>query len=274
MSKTSRDEVFVNILRDVGAPVDRETRILDLGCGAGKMVKAARAKGMSFYGSGMGLRDAHSTADKALIDQGVLREIPADVYRLPFDDSFFDVVVSDMVFEHVMDYPTTLREIHRVLKPGGVFLHIFAPRWMPVEPHIFVPLANMVHARWWLRLWALLGVRNEFQKKLSAAETVEANLKFLTTRTNYLPKRELRRLFAEHYTDVQFVETAFLKNSARGRKIYPVTRWFPFLTTLYGATCNRVAFGRRPLPAAAMDSQRYEAPAPVRAAGTAFASRS
>jgi SAM-dependent methyltransferase len=247
MDKAVRAEFFVKILRSVGMPVGIDTRVLDLGCGAGQMVKAARDKGFDFHGSGMGLRDAHSTADATLIDQGVLREIPAGGYRLPFDDAYFDAVVSDMVFEHVMDYPTTLREIHRVLKPGGAFLHIFAPRWQPVEPHIFVPLANFFHARWWLRLWAFLGIRNEFQKTLSASETVEANVKFLKTRTNYLSKGELLRLFSVNYTDVRFVEDAFLKNSARGRKVYPLTRWLPFLTRLYSGTCTRAAFGRRPV---------------------------
>jgi SAM-dependent methyltransferase len=222
----------------------------------------------------MGLRDAHGAADPALIEQGVLREIPTDAYRLPFDDGFFDVVMSNMVFEHVMDYPTTLREIHRTLKPGGAFLHVFAPRWMPIEPHIRVPLANVFRARWWLKLWALLGIRNEFQKNLSADETVAANLKFLTTRTNYLPMRELRRLFEVHCTDLKFVESAFLKNSERGRKILPLTRLLPFLTTLYGATSNRVAFGRRPLVETASDTTRYDAREPARAGGTALASRS
>jgi SAM-dependent methyltransferase len=272
MSKSTRADVFVNILRDVGVPVDGRTRILDLGCGAGHLVKAARDKGLDFFGAGVDMRDAHNASDPALVDRGILRPIPMDPYRLPFDDASFDVVISDMVFEHVMDYPTTLREIQRVLKPGGAFLHLFAPRYSLTEPHIHVPLATMTHARWWLKIWALLGVRNEFQRKLSAAETVEANVKFLTSRTNYLSKRKLRRLFAQYYTDVHFVEDKFLKNSARGRRIYPLVRALPFLKTFYSAAYNRVAFGRR--PAVESVSVRADATGAAPVQETAFASRS
>ena len=43
--------------------------------------------------------------------------------HLTFNDNTFDVVVSEDVLEHVRDYKKALREIHRVLKNGGV--HIF-----------------------------------------------------------------------------------------------------------------------------------------------------
>ncbi len=41
--------------------------------------------------------------------------------RLPFDDSSFDVVLSDYVLEHIEQPRPFLREVHRVLKPGGTF---------------------------------------------------------------------------------------------------------------------------------------------------------
>lgn len=50
----------------------------------------------------------------------------ADVYfdgiNLPFDDSSFDGVLASEVFEHVFDLKACLKEIHRVLKPGGKML--------------------------------------------------------------------------------------------------------------------------------------------------------
>lgn len=218
---------------------------LDLGCGSGPLVAQGRRLGCEFFGCDFILRDDDQAASPELLQQGILRQIDPDRYRLPFDDCSFDVVLSDQVFEHVMDYPTTLAEIRRVLRPDGVFLHLFPSRYSILEPHVYVPLATMVRARWWLKLWALLGVRNRHQRQLSAAETCTANVTFLTSHTNYLPKRTLQRLFSECFSDVRFVEREFLKYSKRGHKVYELSTWLPFLPDLYGALKSRVIFGRR-----------------------------
>lgn len=45
-----------------------------------------------------------------------------DAARLPFPDQTFDVVVEFAILHHVPEWPLALREIARVLKPGGIFL--------------------------------------------------------------------------------------------------------------------------------------------------------
>jgi ubiquinone/menaquinone biosynthesis C-methylase UbiE len=42
-----------------------------------------------------------------------------DAERLPFEDARFDVVSSNGVLHHTPDMPAALREIRRVLRPGG-----------------------------------------------------------------------------------------------------------------------------------------------------------
>jgi SAM-dependent methyltransferase len=243
--KVKRAAVFVDILRNLDVTVNGNTRVLDLGCGAGLMVKAGRDKGFRFFGCGYQLYDAHEPAAQELIELGVLRQITDNPYRLPFEEGFFDVVISDQVFEHVMDYPATLREMHRVLKPGGVFLHIFPSKYKVIEPHVNVPFAAVMRARWWMKAWAAFGIRNQFQRKLNARQATEDSLRYLDTRTNYMSKRQLRWHFRQHFTDVRFVERAFLKTSERGRKLYKLSKWLPFLPSLYSMFGSRVAFGRR-----------------------------
>ncbi|MEL7675839.1 MAG: class I SAM-dependent methyltransferase, partial [Chloroflexota bacterium] len=43
-----------------------------------------------------------------------------NIYRLPFPDNYFDGVLLSEILEHIDDDVTGLREVYRVLKPGGV----------------------------------------------------------------------------------------------------------------------------------------------------------
>jgi SAM-dependent methyltransferase len=59
-----------------------------------------------------------------------------------FPDSWFDVVVSDQVFEHVAILDPLITELSRVSKPGALGLHIFPARWRPIEPHMGTPFVH------------------------------------------------------------------------------------------------------------------------------------
>jgi ubiquinone/menaquinone biosynthesis C-methylase UbiE len=50
--------------------------------------------------------------------------VAAPAERLPFDDGAFDTVVSTLVLCTVPDQPQAVRELHRVLRPGGTLLFI------------------------------------------------------------------------------------------------------------------------------------------------------
>ena len=54
---------------------------------------------------------------------------------LPFPDGHFDGVFMNEVFEHVTDEKATLREVARVLAPGGRLVLISPNRWFPFEGH-------------------------------------------------------------------------------------------------------------------------------------------
>src|SRR5207302_422653 len=46
----------------------------------------------------------------------------ANLESLPFGDGEFDAVLCSQVIEHVLDAPAALRELTRVLRPGGVLI--------------------------------------------------------------------------------------------------------------------------------------------------------
>jgi SAM-dependent methyltransferase len=242
---TTRFEVFRRMLADLGTPIRSGMKVLDFGCGEGGLVKAALDQGFDAYGCD--LFDVQyspnwnsGTIAPGLRDSGRLRQIRSP-YQLPFDDSSIDVVISDQVFEHVLNYPQAITELRRLMCPGGFFLHTFPSRHRLIEGHIYVPLASIFRPRWWLWLWAVLGVRNEFQHGLPPGEVVRRNADFLARGTNYLPAREIRREFAKCFSKVAFVENVFLPYSSRPRVLARV----PFGSALYGLLFSRFLYGLR-----------------------------
>lgn len=116
---------------DLVAPVldaRDEAHVLDVGSGTGSLAIATlqrwpRHRVTGIDPSGGMLEVARDTADDQLA-QHVARRFRAEVAsadRLPFDDSAFDIAVSSFVLQLVDDRPAALREIRRVLRPGGTF---------------------------------------------------------------------------------------------------------------------------------------------------------
>lgn len=226
------------ILADAGHAPRPGARILDFGCGEGAAVRALRAAGFEAHGCDVVLRDTEGA--RQLAEAGLVRAISMQPYHLPYEDGSFDVVFSDQVFEHVQNYPETIAELHRVMKPGSVALHIFPSRWRIIEPHLFVPFGTWCHNRAWLRLWALLGVRNEFQANKGLAEVIDENQRYLAQHTNYLPRRTVMDEFRRAYREVAFREDLFLKHSRRGKHVYGMSALLPGLVWLYSQVGSTV----------------------------------
>jgi len=102
------------------------TQVLDLCCGTGDLTLALLAeshKNSSKDGAPgiLGADFAHPMLQRA-IDKSKrtpLRWVGADALSLPVSDSRFDLVTSAFGFRNLADYDAGLREIVRVLRPGG-----------------------------------------------------------------------------------------------------------------------------------------------------------
>src|SRR5260221_7154603 len=147
------------IIQDVAGQLPTNASVLDFGCGASEQVADMRRMGFDARGCDI-VQYSQGDSCRSMYEQGTLRLISPEPYRIPFDDNAFDALISNQVFEHVQDYRAAVAETHRVLKPRGVSLHMFPPRWKPIEAHVFVPLAGGWRSPWWLSLLAPLGVRN------------------------------------------------------------------------------------------------------------------
>ena len=108
--------------------INPEGTMLDLGCGEGRHIFGAMEKFPNLKCIGL---DPHiESLDKAFEGLKFLESISntktnflsGSAYSLPFSDDSFDLVVCSEVLEHLHDYKDAIKEINRVLKPGGQFL--------------------------------------------------------------------------------------------------------------------------------------------------------
>ena len=120
-------EVTNALIRDLAARTNT-ARVLDLGCGPTPVSSIAFARSGNVA---VACDVAHSVAslarDEALeanTARGSVVAIVADAERLPFAGDTFDVVTCDDTIEHLVDPAVALREIARVVRPGGHLLLI------------------------------------------------------------------------------------------------------------------------------------------------------
>jgi SAM-dependent methyltransferase len=207
---SGRDRVFIReVIRDrFSMDPERHPTVLDFGCGLGEMVAYLRSEGYDVFGC-----DTEPAWEK---DEGSpkdrLERIATSPYRLPYGDRTFDLVYSTSVLEHARNTEECFREIHRVLKPGGIAFHLFPAKWyLPSEPHIRIPLANAFWPHcpnWWIRMWVLVRVVQVPRLRHDWPMMYADYCAFMRNGVTYLPNwryRELsRKVFGNHESLVDF----------------------------------------------------------------------
>lgn len=91
--------------------------LLDLGCG--KAEKSNMFAGLGYTVTGIDVTKEYLDAARAAYPH--ISFVEHDISTLPFPDNSFDVVYSSSVLQY-LDYPEVIKEVYRVLRPGGVFV--------------------------------------------------------------------------------------------------------------------------------------------------------
>ena len=126
-------------------------RILDVGCGRGVTLQSLAGDGFETHG--------FEVSDDAIegLDNRIQTRVGASLSDVRYSANFFDEVIVWHVLEHVPEPAATLREIHRILKPGGIVVvavpnfsslqaRFFGPAWFHLDPprHLFhFPLVGL-----------------------------------------------------------------------------------------------------------------------------------
>jgi ubiquinone/menaquinone biosynthesis C-methylase UbiE len=142
LSRLVLGSLFGRIAADVAAVAPDGARVLEVGCGPGRLsIRLARQHGLEVTGLDLDpamIARANANADRLGDGEGRRPSfLVGDVATLAFPDGSFDLVVSTLSMHHWADPAAGLAEIGRVLRPGGrALVWDFRPG---VRPHPFGP---------------------------------------------------------------------------------------------------------------------------------------
>ncbi|HEY3443684.1 MAG TPA: class I SAM-dependent methyltransferase [Paludibaculum sp.] len=224
-------------------------RVLDYGCGAGRLVEAGLAAGLSISGADVyyGGSTTRAEAEQSGLLGSAIREMRNG--RLDFADQTFDLVVNNQVMEHVEDLDAVLSELHRVLRPGGTVLSVFPSRDVFREGHIGIPFAHWMKKGSRLRFlytWSLriLGLGTWKQEAPTCRQWAVDKLEWIDTYTRYRSRQEVRACYDRYFTN-ELRESDYIRYrilDRPGRKALARLAGLPGIAPVARAVFRKLAF--------------------------------
>lgn len=191
-------------------------KVLDFGCGEGKLLNILIENGFDAYG----VDTNHTKNNKKyignkLVEKNKLKLITEDE-NLPFEDGYFNFVISNMVFEHVFNIELAVSEIYRVLKNDGIAYLRFPSYEIVREGHTGIPFTHRFKNKKLLRLYMnfafSLGFGVNRKKHGTKEEWVNHMIDYLENKTIYRKKSEIMKIFSQFYVtqkEISFLEFYF-----------------------------------------------------------------
>ena len=143
-----RQKKIVNIINK--NKIDRNSSVLDIGFGDGKLLELIYKSGYQCYGIDFSKENIDLT--KKIFykhDQKIILK-EGDISKIPFDDGYFQVVVASEVLEHLDNgvLERGLKEVNRVLSNRGVFIGTVPYQENLQEDLTICPHCKTVYHRW------------------------------------------------------------------------------------------------------------------------------
>lgn len=99
-----------------------EEKIVDLGSGTGYYLFILSNLGVKLYLTGFDFDERALNEAKELLSDKKINFIIGDLHKMPFKNNSFDKAISSEVLEHLKNDVLALKEIYRILKPGGILV--------------------------------------------------------------------------------------------------------------------------------------------------------
>lgn len=194
-------------------------RILDVGCGNGILLSALvkelplKNPSVSFEFYGLDVNDSHIqergyfTKTISLLQsvnseadwQNNLKLISSKE-KWPFENDFFDIILSNQVMEHVFNQELFLMEIQRTMKDHGYSFHLYPLRHYIYEGHLLIPFVHKFKSwtttYYWIK-WAIFLGFGTYRKHKKAGYTnsviefAEKHSDYITFEVNYQTARQI-----------------------------------------------------------------------------------
>ena len=129
VGKVDENELFIDFISKQCNGFEGK-RVLEVGADQeGVLLKIIASKHKADEAIGINL----VTEKNVLLENCMV--LNGDIRKTKFADDYFDVIISSSVFEHIQNFDQAIKEMYRVLKPGGLLYSHFGPIWSTSYGH-------------------------------------------------------------------------------------------------------------------------------------------
>lgn len=172
-----------------GLEIQDQDKILDCGCGEGFYLKIiSELSRCQLYGFDSDELVLNRTREE--LDGSNIRLDQGDIYKLPYQDREFDKIMLSEVLEHLPDDVNALKEVKRVLKPGGILFitvpnHNYPFLWDPINKILETFFYTHIKNGFWAGIWNMHTRLYTVNEIVQIAKEVDLEIVSLEMLTHY-----------------------------------------------------------------------------------------
>jgi len=203
---------YIEKHRKVTELAKEDLKILDWGCGRGRLVLWLKENGYDAYGIDIDEEPITKGLDlfkEKGYGESALRLLSSEG-ELNFPKDYFHVIVSNQVFEHVKDIEKVATEMERITIKGGIGFHVFPAHKSIFERHLSMPFVHWLPKnrlrKYFISLCVLLRMEPKWDELAQSRFSNKVNTYYLYSihKTFYRKPSKIRKIFRLKEFEVRF----------------------------------------------------------------------